>query len=146
VIVGTRALQDSTWFREMATRYPDRLVLGLDARDGRVATGGWLDVSSVEAATLARQFDDLPLAAVIYTDIARDGMMQGVNIEATAALHRAVPHLHVIASGGVTDLDDLRRLDAAGVPGAIVGRALYEGRIALREAVNCLSPPSNPAG
>ena len=86
VIVGTQALKDPAWFRAMARTYPGRLVLGLDARDGRVATEGWLDVSSVEATDLAEQFDDLPLGGVVYTDIARDGMLEGPNVAATGAL------------------------------------------------------------
>ncbi|MGL4552969.1 MAG: HisA/HisF-related TIM barrel protein, partial [Gemmataceae bacterium] len=134
------------WCEAMARAHPGRVALGVDAREGKVAVHGWLTTSDVTARDLVSRAASWPLAAVIYTDISRDGMMQGVNVEATAALARAVPHLHVIASGGVTDLDDLRRLDAAGVPGAIVGRALYEGRVSLREAVNCLSPPSTPPG
>ena len=90
VIVGTQALRDPSWFRSMAAKYPGRLTLGLDAKEGRVATGGWLDVSDVDATELARRFDDLPLAAVIYTDIARDGMLEGPNFEATEALARAL--------------------------------------------------------
>lgn len=133
VIVGTRALQDPAWFREMATRYPNRLVLGLDARDGRVATGGWLDVSSVEATELAAQFDDLPLAAVVYTDIACDGMLEGPNVAATEALARQLK-TPVIASGGVGRLEDLARLATLPIAACIVGRALYEGRFRLEEA------------
>ncbi len=85
VIVGTQALKDPAWFRSMAERYPGKLVLGLDAKDGRVATAGWLDVSSVEASALAATFDDLPLAALVYTDIARDGMLEGPNVTTTEA-------------------------------------------------------------
>ncbi len=102
VIVGTQALKDPHWFRAMARRYPGRLVLGLDAKDGRVATAGWLDVSAVVATTLAEQFDDLPLAAVVYTDIASDGMLEGPNLAATEALARRLK-TPVIASGGVGD-------------------------------------------
>jgi len=133
VIVGTRALQDPPWFRSMIEKYPGRLTLGLDARDGRVATGGWLDVSSVDAATLALQFDDLPLAAVIYTDIARDGMLEGPNLETTGALARTLK-TPVTASGGVGWLEDLARLAELPVEAVIVGRALYEGRFRLIEA------------
>lgn len=133
VIVGTQALKDPAWFRAMVEKYPGRLVLGLDARDGRVATDGWLDVSSVEAADLAGQFDDLPLAAVVYTDIARDGMLAGPNVAATDSLARRL-RAPVIASGGVGTLDDLERLAALPVAGCIVGRALYEGRFRLGEA------------
>ena len=133
VIVGTRALQDPPWFRSMVEKYPGRLTLGLDARDGRVATGGWLDVSEVDATTLALQFDDLPLASVIYTDIARDGMLEGPNLETTEALARALK-TPVTASGGVGGLEDLARLATLPVEAVIVGRALYEGRFRLSEA------------
>jgi len=133
VIVGTQALKDPAWFRAMITKYPGRLVLGLDARDGRVATEGWLDVSSVEAVSLAEQFQDLALAAVIYTDIARDGMLAGPNLAATEALALRI-ETPVIASGGVGTLDDLERLSKLPIAGCIVGRALYDGRFSLREA------------
>ncbi|WP_435009239.1 1-(5-phosphoribosyl)-5-[(5-phosphoribosylamino)methylideneamino]imidazole-4-carboxamide isomerase [Tundrisphaera lichenicola] len=133
VIVGTKALQDPAWFRSMAEKYPGRLTLGLDAKGGRVATGGWLEVSSVDATELAREFDDLPLAAVIYTDIARDGMLEGPNLEATEALARALK-TPVTASGGVAQLEDLARLATLPVEACIVGRALYEGRFRLTEA------------
>ncbi len=133
VIVGTRALQDPPWFRSMVSKYPGRLILGLDAKDGRVATGGWLEVSSVDAATLALQFDDLPLAGVIYTDIARDGMLEGPNLETTGALARRLK-APVTASGGVGRLEDLEAVAALPVAACIVGRALYEGRFGLSEA------------
>jgi phosphoribosylformimino-5-aminoimidazole carboxamide ribotide isomerase len=134
VVVGTQALKDPAWFREMAGRFPGRLVLGLDARDGRVATGGWLHVSSVVAVTLAEQYDDLPLAAVVYTDITRDGMLEGPNLEATRLLASRLK-TPVIASGGVGSLDDIVNLTTLPVAGCIVGRALYEGRFQLREAL-----------
>jgi len=133
VIVGTKALQEPSWFRSMVEKYPGRLTLGLDAKGGRVATGGWLEVSSVDAADLARQFDDLPLAAVIYTDIARDGMLEGPNLEATEALALRLK-TPVTASGGVGRLEDLARLATLPVEACIVGRALYEGRFRLSEA------------
>jgi phosphoribosylformimino-5-aminoimidazole carboxamide ribotide isomerase len=133
VIVGTQALKAPGWFRAMVEKYPGRLALGLDARDGQVATGGWLDVSSVDALTLALEFDDLPLASVIYTDIARDGMLEGPNLETTEALARRL-RTPVTASGGVSQLEDLARLATLPVEAAIVGRALYEGRFRLEEA------------
>jgi phosphoribosylformimino-5-aminoimidazole carboxamide ribotide isomerase len=133
VIVGTRAVKDPDWFRKAAETFPGRLVLGLDARDGRVATGGWLDKTSVVAVRLAEQFDDLPLAAVVYTDIARDGMLEGPNFDATGDLARRLK-TPVIASGGVGTLDDLGRLATLPVVACIVGRALYDGRFRLREA------------
>lgn len=133
VIVGTQALKDPAWFRRMAETYPTRIVLGLDARDGRVATEGWLDVSTVDAAELAEQFDDLPLGGVIYTDISRDGMLEGPNVAATESLARRLK-TPVIASGGVGRLEDLSRLAALPIVACIVGRALYEGRFQLTEA------------
>ena len=134
VVVGTRALEDPGWFEGVCRRHPRRIVLGIDARGGRVATGGWLKVSDCSALDLARRCADWPLAAIIYTDIGRDGMLAGPNLEALAELSRAVP-LPVIASGGVTTLDDIRRLSRLGLAGCIIGRALYEGRLDLREAI-----------
>ncbi len=134
VVIGTQALRDPDWFGRMAERFPRRLILGLDARDGKVATGAWVDVSSIAAASFARQFDSLPLAAIIFTDITRDGMLQGPNVEAIAALARSVA-APVIASGGIGELLDLERLAALPVSGCIVGRALYEGRFTLSQAI-----------
>ncbi len=138
VIVGTQALKDPDWFARLAERHPGRIVLGLDARDGKVATEGWLEVSSVDAGVLAAQYDALPLAAVIYTDIARDGMMAGPNVAATAALARRL-RTPVIASGGISTLDDLTALAAIPVPACIAGRSLYEGAFTLPEAIARLS-------
>ncbi|MBX9622984.1 MAG: 1-(5-phosphoribosyl)-5-[(5-phosphoribosylamino)methylideneamino]imidazole-4-carboxamide isomerase [Gemmataceae bacterium] len=134
-VLGTKALQDPGWIRTLANRYPGRIVLGLDAKDGFVATAGWLDVSRVRANDLAKQVADAPLAAVVYTDIATDGMMAGPNFDALAELRSAID-LPVIASGGVSTLDHLKRLADAGTPGCIVGRALYEGAFALSDALN----------
>jgi phosphoribosylformimino-5-aminoimidazole carboxamide ribotide isomerase len=134
VVIGTQALRDPDWFGRMARAYPGRLLLGLDARDGRVAAQGWLEVSSVTALALAREFDPLPLAGIVYTDIARDGTLEGPNLGALAALARAV-RTPVLASGGVGSLEDLQRLAALPIAGCIVGRALYEGRFSLREAI-----------
>ena len=134
VIIGTKALKSPTWFRSLCERWPGRVVLGIDARDGRVATEGWLDASEISALELAQCSATAPLAAIVYTDIGRDGMMQGANVEAMAAMAAAVP-VPVIASGGVTTLDDIRQLAARGLAGCIVGRALYEGRIDLTEAI-----------
>ena len=132
VIVGTKALQSPAWLSQMAQRFPGRIVLGIDAKDGKVATQGWLDVSEISALDLARQCGRPPLSAIIYTDISRDGMMQGANVTAMAEMAAAVP-LPVIASGGVTTLDDVRLLHENGLAGCIIGRALYEGQIKLRE-------------
>jgi phosphoribosylformimino-5-aminoimidazole carboxamide ribotide isomerase len=140
-IIGTAALKNPDWFRAAALERPNMLLLGLDARDGRVATEGWLDVSQTSAVELARRFDDVPIAGIIYTNIANDGMMQGVDegtLDDLAALADG-PHA-VIASGGVTTLDDVRRLTALAADhprlvGAIVGRSLYENRLDLAEAI-----------
>lgn len=135
VIVGTQALKDPAWFRAMIEKYPRQLLLGVDAREGRVATEGWLETSSVDAADLAEQFDDLPLAGVVYTDIARDGTLDGPNLAATEALAVRLK-TPVIASGGVGSLLDLTRLAALPIEACIVGRALYDGRFQLSEARN----------
>lgn len=141
VIIGTQALKQPEWFKEVAARYPGRIVLGLDARDSRVATAGWLDVSETPAIELAELYRELDLAAVVYTNIANDGMMQGID-EATIADMVAFTELGlpVIASGGVSSLDDVRRLTEVSrehplLCGAIIGRALYEGVIEVADAV-----------
>jgi phosphoribosylformimino-5-aminoimidazole carboxamide ribotide isomerase len=135
VIVGTKALKDPAWLERVCRRFPEQIVLGIDARNGLVATQGWLDVSERPAIDLARQCADLPLAALVYTDISRDGMLEGPNLDALAEMARTVPQ-PVIASGGVTTLEDVRRLADIGLPGCIIGRALYEGRLDLREAMS----------
>lgn len=134
VVIGTLAIRQSDWFRQMCRKFPGRLVLGIDARDGRVATDGWLETSSVEAVQLAQSFAREPIAAVVYTDISRDGMLQGPNLAALDAMRRAVD-LPVIASGGVTTADDVSRLAALPMAGCIIGRALYEGTLTLAEAL-----------
>jgi phosphoribosylformimino-5-aminoimidazole carboxamide ribotide isomerase len=138
VVIGTRALADPAWFEAVCRRFAGKVVLGIDARDGRVATGGWLDVSECRALDLARRCASWPLAAVVYTDISRDGMLEGPNVDALAEMAAAVP-LPVIASGGVTTLDDVRRLSGLALAGCIVGRALYEGRLDLTEAIKAVS-------
>lgn len=146
VILGTAALQEPALVREACKAFPGRVVVGIDARDGRVATEGWARTSDVVAADLAKGFEDDGVAAIVYTDIERDGAMQGVNVEATAALARAVS-IPVIASGGVAGLDDLARLRAVegeGVSGVIVGRALYDGRIDPASALALLKGEGEP--
>lgn len=138
IVIGTRALKAPGWLEKMSEKFPGKLVLGIDARDGKVATEGWLEVSQVSALELAQRFEKLPLAALVYTDISRDGMMQGANVEAMAEMVRAVL-LPVIASGGVTTLDDIRKLAAVPMAGCIVGRALYEGSLKLREILMAIS-------
>jgi phosphoribosylformimino-5-aminoimidazole carboxamide ribotide isomerase len=134
LVIGTSALTDPEWFRAACRQYPYRLVLGIDARDGMAATDGWLNTSKVTAIDLARQYANEPLAAIIYTDIATDGMMRGPNIEAMSQMQAAV-EVPVIASGGVTTADDIARLAATGVAGCIIGRALYEGTLTLGDAL-----------
>ena len=134
IVVGTQALRDPDWFARMAEAFPGRLMLGLDARDGRVATQGWLETSTIAAIVLAQQFDFLPLAGIVYTDIARDGTLEGPNLGAIEALCRSV-RTPVIASGGVGTLGDLERLAMLPIVGCIIGRALYEGRFSLSEAL-----------
>jgi phosphoribosylformimino-5-aminoimidazole carboxamide ribotide isomerase len=134
VIVGTQALRDPDWFRAMIDSYPHRLILGLDARAGKVAAEGWLETSTVDAVALAGRFDDSPLAAIVYTDIARDGTLEGPNLDATRELAESLK-APVIASGGVGSLEDLDLLAALPIAGCIVGRALYEGRFTLAEAI-----------
>jgi phosphoribosylformimino-5-aminoimidazole carboxamide ribotide isomerase len=134
VIIGTRALQDPAWLEGACRRFPGRVVLGIDARDSKVAIDGWTALSERSALDLARQCADWPLAALVYTDISRDGMLTGPNLESLAEFVAAVP-LPVIASGGVSTLDDLRRLRPLGVAGCIIGRALYEGRLKLPEVL-----------
>ncbi len=140
LVIGTRALRDPDWFRRVADEYPGRLVLGIDARNGQVATDGWLETSSLPAVELARQFEDAPLAAIIYTDIAKDGMLEGPNVPAMREMRESV-RLPVIASGGVTTTADVARLAAAGMAGCIIGRALYEEKLTLPEALKAAAPP-----
>lgn len=136
VIIGTKAVKDPGFVAEACRTFPGKIIVGLDAKDGLVATDGWAEVSSVRATDLAKQFETDGVAAIVYTDIARDGMMQGVNVEATVAMARA-SRIPVIASGGITNLDDIRALNAVaheGICGAITGRAIYEGTLDVAEA------------
>ncbi|MEL6647880.1 MAG: 1-(5-phosphoribosyl)-5-[(5-phosphoribosylamino)methylideneamino]imidazole-4-carboxamide isomerase [Pseudomonadota bacterium] len=139
VILGTVAVEDPGLVREAARAFPGQVAVGIDARGGRVATRGWAEETDVDATDLARSFEDAGVAAIIYTDINRDGAMQGPNVEATAALARAVD-IPVIASGGVSSLADLHALKDCGAAlhGAISGRALYDGAIDLAEALALL--------
>ncbi|MDZ4298603.1 MAG: 1-(5-phosphoribosyl)-5-[(5-phosphoribosylamino)methylideneamino]imidazole-4-carboxamide isomerase [Moraxellaceae bacterium] len=136
VILGTKAVKEPSFVREACKAFPGKVIVGIDAKDGWVATDGWAEVSSIQAVDLAKQFKADGISAIVYTDIARDGMMQGVNVEATAKLARD-SGLPIIASGGVTNLDDIHRLIAAkndGIVGAITGRAIYEGTLNLAQA------------
>ena len=134
LVIGTQALKNPDWFREMSNKYPQHLVLGVDARNGMVATDGWLETSETSAIELARQFETEPVAAVVYTDIAKDGMMAGPNIEAMSEMKTSIA-LPVVASGGVTTPEDAERLREIPMDGAIIGRALYEGTIKLAEVL-----------
>jgi phosphoribosylformimino-5-aminoimidazole carboxamide ribotide isomerase len=135
LVIGTSAITDPDWFRDACRRFPGKLVLGLDARDGLAATDGWLNTSAVRATDLARQFTNEPLAAIIYTDILTDGMLRGPNVAAMAEMQAAVS-VPVIASGGVTTASDVAQLAAAGLAGCIIGRALYVGSLRLEEALH----------
>jgi len=145
VIIGTKALQEPDWFARACAQFPDKLALGLDAKNSMVATEGWLEVSGVSVMQLAENFTDVPLAAVIYTNIANDGMMQGVDPGTLSDLRAlADMGLPVIASGGVTTMNDIAALQkiAEAQPnliGAIVGRAIYEGTISVQEACAALA-------
>ncbi|WHZ36790.1 1-(5-phosphoribosyl)-5-[(5-phosphoribosylamino)methylideneamino]imidazole-4-carboxamide isomerase [Sagittula sp. MA-2] len=139
VILGTVAVENPALVREAAAAFPGQIAVGIDARDGKVATKGWAETTDVDATDLARSYEDEGVAAIVYTDINRDGAMQGPNVEATAALARAV-QIPVIASGGVSSIRDLRALRDCGanLNGAISGRALYDGAIDLKEALQVL--------
>ncbi len=139
VILGTVAVENPILVKEAARAFPGHVAIGLDARNGMVATRGWAEETDIQVTELAKQFEDAGVTALIYTDINRDGAMQGPNVEATAALASAVS-IPVIASGGVSSLSDLADLKASGAPlnGAISGRALYDGAIDLNEALNLL--------
>lgn len=137
VILGTAAVRDPDFVKGAAKAHPGRIVVGLDARDGRVAVEGWAETSDLAAVDIARRFEDAGVAAIIYTDIARDGLLKGLNLEATIALAEAIS-LPVIASGGLASLADIEGLLAPGakkLEGAITGRALYDGRLDPREAL-----------
>lgn len=135
-IIGTKAVQEPPFVVELCKQFPGHIIVGIDAKNGRVATDGWAEVSQVAAIELAKQFEQAGVSAIIYTDISRDGMMTGVNVEETAKLAASIS-IPVIASGGVTNLDDIKALLAVenkGVMGTILGRSIYEGTIDLAEA------------
>ncbi|HVW36669.1 MAG TPA: 1-(5-phosphoribosyl)-5-[(5-phosphoribosylamino)methylideneamino]imidazole-4-carboxamide isomerase [Pirellulales bacterium] len=134
LVIGTKAVSDPDWLRRMARRFPGQLVLGIDARNGRVATAGWLETSDMPATDLARLFADEPLAALIYTDIATDGMLTGPNLQAMAEMRDATS-LPLVASGGVSSAKDVAALAALRIAGCIIGRALYEGKLSLADAL-----------
>lgn len=136
VIIGTKAVKDPDFVTQMCKQFGGHIIVGLDAKDGLVATDGWAEVSEVKATDLAKHFEKDGVSSIIYTDIARDGMMQGVNVEATVAMAQA-SSIPVVASGGITNMDDIRALKAVadqGICGAITGRAIYEGSLNMKEA------------
>lgn len=134
VIIGTAALESPEWFKEMVHRYPGRIVLGLDARDGHIATHGWTQTDTMTALEMARDLTGWPLAAIVYTDIACDGMLTGPNVEATHQLAQATK-VPVIASGGIGSLAHIEQLAAIPIWGMIAGRALYEGAFRVEQAL-----------
>ena len=136
IIIGTAAVKNPGFLHDACGAFPGQIIVGLDARDGKVATDGWSKLTGHDVIDLARKFEDIGVEAIIYTDIGRDGMMQGVNVEATVRLAQSV-RISVIASGWVTNLADVEALcavESEGVSGAILGRALYEGALSLAEA------------
>ena len=136
VIIGTQAVRDPDFVTAMCRKFPGHIIVGLDARDGKVATDGWAETSEVEASSLAQRFANDGVSAIVYTDIARDGMMEGVNLDATRRLAEATS-IPVIASGGVSSMEDVKQLASvanSGITGAITGRAIYEGGLDLTEA------------
>jgi phosphoribosylformimino-5-aminoimidazole carboxamide ribotide isomerase len=140
VIIGTAAVRDPALVKEAARKFEKRVAVGLDARDGKVATQGWAETSELTALELARRFEDAGVAAIIYTDIARDGLLKGLNLEATIALADAIS-VPVVASGGLASIDDVRQMlepRAKKLQGAIAGRALYDGRLDAAEALRVI--------
>ena len=135
-IIGTKAVQEPQFVVELCKQFPGHIIVGIDAKNGMVATDGWAEVSRVAAIDLAKQFEQAGVSAIVYTDIARDGMMTGVNVEETARLAESIS-IPVVASGGVTNMDDIKALlavESKGVMGTILGRSIYEGTIDLAEA------------
>ena len=136
VIIGTKAVKEPAFVTEMCQQFPGHIIVGIDAKNGLVATDGWAEVTDVKATELAKKFESDGVSAIVYTDIDRDGMMQGVNVEATVTMAQA-SSIPVIASGGITNMDDIRALSAVasqGILGAITGRAIYEGTLDVAEA------------
>ena len=134
VIIGTKAVKEPEFVGEACRAFPGKVIVGLDAKDGFVATDGWAEVSSIQVVDLAKRFEADGVSAIVYTDIAKDGMMQGCNVEATAALANATS-IPVIASGGVTTAEDVHALSQIGVAGCIIGRTLYEGNLTIADAI-----------
>ena len=135
-IIGTKAVRDPEFVDQVCEQFPGHIIVGIDAKEGMVAVEGWAEVSDVKAIDLAARFENAGVSAIVYTDISRDGMMQGVNAEATAQLARAIS-IPVVASGGITNMDDIHRLlkvADSGIDSAITGRAIYEGTLDFSDA------------
>ena len=135
-IIGTKAVEDPGFVKDLCKQFPGHIIVGIDAKNGMVATDGWAEVSSVSAIDLAKEFEEAGVVAIVYTDISRDGMMKGVNLEATVSLAENI-NIPVIASGGVTNMDDiidLCEVEDSGITGTILGRSIYEGTIDLAHA------------
>lgn len=137
VIIGTKAVSDFAWFEKMTEKFSGRIALGLDSRGSKIATEGWLEDSSQSLLKFAKKAEKLPLAAIIYTDITKDGMMSGPNIERTKALVEAID-IPIVASGGVTTIEDIKKIAEIGAAAAIIGRSLYEGTIILADAIKAV--------
>ena len=140
VIIGTAAVRDPPFVKQAARDYPGKVAVGLDARDGKVAVEGWAETSELSALEIAKRFEDVGVAAIIYTDVTRDGMLKGLNLDATIALAEAIS-IPVIASGGLASIDDIKAMlapRAAKLEGAIAGRALYDGRLDAAEALKLI--------
>ena len=140
IIIGTAAVRDPPFVKQAARDYPGRIAVGLDARDGKVAVEGWAETSELSALDIARRFEDVGVSAIVYTDIARDGMLQGLNLDATVALAEAI-RIPIIASGGLASIEDIKELlspRAGKLAGAIAGRALYDGRLDAAEALKLI--------
>ena len=136
VIIGTQAVRAPDFVASLCVEFPGKVIVGIDAKDGMVAVQGWAENSNLSVKNLAKKFEDQGVSSIVYTDISRDGMMQGVNVEATSQL-ASVISIPVIASGGVTDMNDIIKLNEtkqSGIEGVIIGRALYEGTISLEQA------------
>ena len=141
IIIGTQALEEPKWFEKLIHDYPGKIVLGLDARSGRIATRGWLETSEITVEDMVEKVNDWPLAAIVYTDIACDGMLTGPNFETTGLLARSC-RVPIIASGGVSSLSDIEQLAELPLMGIIVGRALYDGKFTLAEALTLIAVKS----
>ncbi|MDH4226324.1 MAG: 1-(5-phosphoribosyl)-5-[(5-phosphoribosylamino)methylideneamino]imidazole-4-carboxamide isomerase [Deltaproteobacteria bacterium] len=134
IIIGTAAAKDEAFIKSLAQKHPGKITVGIDAKDGKVAVKGWVEVTDIDAFTLAKKLKALGVAALVYTDISRDGMLSGPNLAANTKMAKEAG-IPVIASGGVSGIEDIKRLKATGVYGAIIGKALYSGDIDLKEAI-----------